>query len=224
MPERMVYPFKHHTKVQEAFFKDLCTWESGKSQVDDLYMWYCRGLLSFTDYTYHLYEHVVTPSAVPRFKKLRRADETTLYFLPCYHFRLLLDFVSNTEKTGYEWDRSFTAWEKILLDFWMSAMERYADCYNKELYSKKFYEIRYIWRCDYKTIFDYELPGSLAELFRAAEGVLVSGLMEKLSAKDNEKERSFFSRDFPEVCRKIHPYYAELDEIARDIFFEEDRS
>lgn len=224
MPERMVYPFKHHTKMQKAFFKDMCTCKSGKSPVDDLYMWYRRGLLNFTDYTCllvnHLYEHVPLSA-----EKLWRADETTLYFLPCYNFRLLLDFVSNTEKTGYEYIRSFTAWEKIIMYFRMIAMESYEDCYNKELSNKKFYEIWDIWRCDYMTIVD--LPGSPAELYRAAEGVLVSRLMEKLSAKDNEKTRSFFnryvttffSRDFPEVCRKIHPYYAELDEMVRYIFF-----
>lgn len=231
MSGKLVYPFKHHTKMQETFFKDMCTWESGKSKVEDFYMWYRRGLLNFTDYTCllfnHLYEHVM-PSAVLRLKKLRRADETTLYFLPCYNFRLLLDFVVNAKKTGwYEWNLSFTAWEKIIMYFRMIAMESYEDCYNKELSNKKFYEIWDIWRCDYLPIFDYALSGSQAELYRAAEGVLVSRLMEKLSAKDNEKTRSFFnryvttffSRDFPEVCRKMHPYYAEVDEIARDIFF-----
>ena len=72
MPENLVYPFKHHTKLKDRFFRDLKfyrgepltekesakllkrlsksqnPWES-KSLFNDIYADFCLGLLSFLD-------------------------------------------------------------------------------------------------------------------------------------------------------------------------------
>lgn len=231
MPEKLIYPFKHHTKLKEAFFKDLQNCEKDRSAVKDMYIYYRMGLLSFMDYASPLSDLLyknVTPDAAARLEKLMGSDETALYFLPCYNFRLLADFADTTavipEKTERDFAQAMLAYEEILRRFCMRVLVSYADCYNKE-----FDEIMAVYKDvltveeNYLALLEAAENKSTAEMHSATERLLVSGLVEKLSAADDEEMKFFFnlnvstyfSRQFPDICKMMRPYYAKVQEIRK---------
>lgn len=231
MSEKLVYPFNYHTRMKDAFYKDLQNCEKGRSAVKDLYIYYRMGLLSFMDYTSPLSDHLnehVTPGAAASLEKLMGSDETALYFLPCYNFRLLADFADTTavipEKTERDFARAMLAYEEILRRFCMRVLVSYADCYNKE-----FDEIMAVYKDvltveeNYLALLEAAENKSTAEMHSATERLLVSGLVEKLSAADdegikfflNQNTVAYFSGQFPDICKMMRPYYAKIDEVRK---------
>ena len=119
MPEKLVYPFKHHTKLKDRFFTDLKfyrgepltenesaelqarlsegpnTWES-KSLFNDIYADFCLGLLRFMEEESPLlgllYKNA-SPKAVARLEKIMGSDEAVCCFLPAYRELLNTDFL-----------------------------------------------------------------------------------------------------------------------------------
>lgn len=123
MPGNLIYPFKHHTKLKDNFFRDLKfyrgrpltekeslemqerlsqgpeTWETGKSLFNDIYADFCMGLLSFTDEDTdedktRWFDEEPSPEIAVRLEKVIKSDETACLILAAYGQFLIGDFLS----------------------------------------------------------------------------------------------------------------------------------
>lgn len=232
MPKNLVYPFNCHSRMKDAFFKDLQNWELGKSATKDLYMYYHLGVLQFMDRGFtlfnHLYEHA-SPDVEARLEKLHGSDETVLYFLPFYNFRLLADFMPVAVIADELKDNSqqaVKAYVEILKAFSIRVLVLYGNFYNMR--SDDVTDLAKDVVTDYYNYIIYsedDLPKGKAEVFSTAEGVLVSKFMEKFLATDDEETRFFlnlylvaFSSNYlHELCKVMRPYYVKVWEIKKAV-------
>lgn len=137
MPEKLGYPFKHHTKLKDKFFNDLKSyygepltadkpdklqdmfpespgeWEKGKTLFNDMYVDFCIGLLSFMDGNLVLpgnSPEVAAPKIEAQFEEFVKTDKPAFFFLPVYRDILSADFpVLFSENTGEITDKSCDA-------------------------------------------------------------------------------------------------------------------
>lgn len=121
MSGNLIYPFKHHTKLKDNFFRDLKfyrgrpltneeslemqerlsqgpeTWETGKSLFNDIYADFCMGLLSYTDedieYVIGEYKKM-SPEIAAKFEKVIKSDEMVCSILAGYGQFLIAEFLS----------------------------------------------------------------------------------------------------------------------------------
>lgn len=202
MPENLVYPFKYHTKMKDVFLRDRHSWESGKSAIGDQPLDYRYGLLSFMDLGYQRLgelEGNATSGVAARLRKLGESDETSFYLMPCYNFRLLLDFCETAPLISEEIRNTFTravgAYRYILECYSREFLAIYAaDCYDIETA-----ELKSIWADICKDNKNYD---NLANA--GGKDLFVSKLVNRYKATSNEGKRfflneyivTFFSRNF----------------------------
>ena len=233
MSENLAYLFKYHTKLKDEFFKDLLRWKPGKSAYKDLYMLYRSGVMGFIDQSYALFTCLyknVSPDAAARLQKLWKSDEAVLYFLPFYNVRLFIDFCEVAQYISEELENNFNeaghVYEEILRKFSIRVLVSYGESYNKG-----FDDVMAMGKSvliDYSNYLHCAMvakPKGSAEMSSAAEELLVSKLMEKFLAKDDEETRFFLNlhiaaflfRNFPTLCKGVRAYYPKVWEIKEAV-------
>ena len=184
-----------------------------------------------------LYEHA-SPAAAARLQKLRESDETVLYFMPFYHYWLWRDFANLapllSKEIASNYKQAWKAYDDILVYFYRDVLKSYVHYYSKEsdeVQAKEAHDIYHDVETDFLVYLYCDNSKGKAENLNEGEGYLVYKLMNKILATDDEETRfflnqyvaAFFSREFPEICKVMRPYYARVHEISMDILYSDTR-